>query len=73
MQRLEAHDFPHPMVHLSYPHAGHSIGPPYRPTTALEAVHPVNRMLMHLGGTPEGNAFACRDSWQEVLEFLQNL
>ena len=71
IQRLNANNFTHQIKHLTYTNAGHSIGPPYRPTTILEAVHPVSGILMELGGTPDGNAHACVDSWQQILSFLK--
>jgi len=71
IQRLNAHGFKHKIMHLTYPDAGHRIGPPFRPTTTLEAVHPVNGLLMKLGGTAAGNAHACVDSWKQLLTFLK--
>ena len=71
VQRLNANNFSHNVKHLTYPNAGHLIGPPFRPTTTLEAVHPVNGILMKLGGTASGNAHACVDSWQKLLAFLK--
>ena len=71
IQRLKTNNFEHKVKHLTYPNAGHLIGPPYRPTTMLEAMHPVNGILMKLGGTPDGNAHACADSWQQILAFLK--
>lgn len=71
LQRLNANNFKHKVKHLTYPNAGHTIGPPFRPTTILEAVHPVSGILMKLGGTPAGNAHACVDSWQQILAFLK--
>jgi hypothetical protein len=57
--------------HLSYPNAGHLIGTPFKPTSISEAKHPVNGVFMKIGGTPEGNAYANMDSWQQVLKFLK--
>ncbi len=68
--RLEAHGHPRPYRHLSYPRAGHAIGLPCVPH-ATEIVHPVNGWRYALGGTPEANAWASRDSWQKLLEFLR--
>lgn len=70
IQRLTANNFGHKVKHLTYSNAGQAIGTPFRPTTVLEAKHPVNGVLMKLGGTPAGNAHACEDSWQQVLAFL---
>ena len=69
-ERLEAARHPHPVVHLSYDDAGHTITYPYAPTTALARPHPVSRIDLAYGGTEAGNAFACEQSWPEVLAFL---
>ncbi len=58
--------------HLSYPHAGHTIQPPYVPTTRSCTFHPVNDALYELGGTPEATAFANEDSWKKILAFLKS-
>jgi pimeloyl-ACP methyl ester carboxylesterase len=51
-------------VNLSYDAAGHNIREPYRPTPPQA----------RLGGTTSGHAQAEKDSWQRILEFLeQNL
>ena len=71
LQRLNANNFEHKVKHLTYPDAGHRIGPPFIPATMLEAVHPVSGILMKLGGTAAGNAHACLDSWQQILSFLK--
>ncbi|MEJ2242849.1 MAG: acyl-CoA thioester hydrolase/BAAT C-terminal domain-containing protein [Candidatus Bathyarchaeota archaeon] len=71
VQRLKDHNFKNMVKHLSYPDAGHSIGPPFRPTTMNQALHPVSGILMKLGGTAAGNAHACEDSWQQLLSFLK--
>ena len=71
IQRLKANNFKHQFKHLTYPNAGHSVGPPYRPITTLEFVHPISGVLMELGGTATGNAHACADSWQQLLLFLK--
>ena len=71
VQRLKDHNFKNMVKHLSYPDAGHSIGPPFRPTTMNQALHPVSGILMKLGGTAAGNAYASEDSWQQLLSFLK--
>ena len=70
IERLTAKSFEFEYMHLSYPNAGHHIGTPFKPTSISEAKHPVNGVLMKLGGSPEGNAYAGMDSWQQVLKFL---
>ena len=70
MERLKSNDFKHYYKHLSYPDAGHMISAPFIPTTISDATHPVNGVFMKLGGTPEGNAYARMDSWEQILKFL---
>ena len=69
-RRLEAHNHPWPSEHISYPDAGHGMVPPYAPTTASTAVHPVNRRTYALGGTPKGQIEANVAYWRRTLDFL---
>lgn len=71
VERLNARGFAHPVTHLSYPGAGHGIGPRYAPTTANSGFHPVRKVTINSGGTPPANAAARADSWPRVLEFLE--
>jgi dienelactone hydrolase len=71
IERLTKEGFEFKYKHLSYPNAGHMIGTPYKPTTISEAAHPVNGILMKLGGTAKGKAYASKDSWQQIMEFLE--
>ncbi|WP_103105120.1 acyl-CoA thioesterase/bile acid-CoA:amino acid N-acyltransferase family protein [Brevibacillus reuszeri] len=59
--RLQANQFPHRVVHLSYTDTGHAIRFPYIPTT---------RTRLN-GGTAKNNAYASEHSWREVLSFLE--
>jgi dienelactone hydrolase len=52
--------------HLSFPKAGHFLGPPFTPTTV-----PWNDSLVS-GGTAAGNARAQADGWQAILSFLED-
>ena len=70
IERLKRKGFRHRFEHLCYEGAGHPILHPYTPSTAIEGVHPVTRILVTVGGTPKLNAHACRDSWPRVLAFL---
>ncbi|MFH1681481.1 MAG: acyl-CoA thioester hydrolase/BAAT C-terminal domain-containing protein [Candidatus Eisenbacteria bacterium] len=74
MERLDANDFPYPHVHLCYDSAGHAVGGgPYWPTARLVRVtHPVAKIELLLGGTPEGLAHATLDSWRNILAFLDH-
>src|SRR5579862_6718114 len=69
LDRLQREGHPYADVHLKYPNAGHSIRPPYIPTTVTSMLHPVDGALYALGGTPEGNARAIADSWRKMLSF----
>lgn len=70
VQRLATRNFPHPYEHVSYAGAGHFIRFPYSPP--LSAIfHPVTKIMMALGGTPEANHIANLDSWRRCLSFLK--
>jgi dienelactone hydrolase len=69
-ERLEGAKFPHAVEHLSYPGAGHSIGARFAPTTTNSGFHPIRKVTINLGGSPEANATARNDSWPKVLNFL---
>lgn len=58
------------MEHLSYADAGHTLAPPYRPTTDASFVHPVSKDELSLGGTAMGRAHANEDFWPKTLAFL---
>ena len=58
VERLQRHDFPHPVTHLAYDDAGHAIGRPHY------------RMFPALGGTPSANARARTAHWESMLQFL---
>ncbi len=72
MERLEAHNFPHTHVHLSYDDSGHAAGSlPYWPTARMmNPIHPLNQEPIALGGTAESLARSSEDSYQRTLEFL---
>jgi dienelactone hydrolase len=71
MKRLALHGHRYPYKHLSYPDAGHLVGPPGLPGTFTSSVHVLTRSLMAFGGKPKGNAAACAESWAHVLAFLR--
>lgn len=66
MNRLEAHDYPHPYEHRQYEGAGHAIATPYRPTMGRESTQ-----RFAFGGTPEGYAHADAHSWSRILTYLE--
>jgi dienelactone hydrolase len=69
-QRLVSHNHPWPFAHLSYDDAGHTIAPPYIPTTEGSFIHPITKEVLALGGTAEGRAHANEDWWPKALAFL---
>jgi dienelactone hydrolase len=73
MRRLRRHNFPFRFTHLSYRDAGHSFGTPFQPTTVSESKHPLDAVIIQLGGTPVGNARASVDSWNQVLDFYREM
>lgn len=58
-RRLAGHRFA--VEHLTYAEAGHTIAPPWRPTTADGFIHPVSATKTAFGGTIEGRAAANAD------------
>ncbi len=66
--RLAGRNFPHSVTHLRYPDTGHSLFPPYWPTTESRIY---GNWIM--GGTAEGYAFASVDSFRRTLQFLGEL
>jgi len=72
VQRLADRNFSHPYEHVSYAGAGHFIRFPYSPPISA-IFHPVTRMMMALGGTPEANHIANLDSWRRCLSFLKRV
>jgi dienelactone hydrolase len=72
MTRFERKGFNHPVEHLSYPGAGHSLGWPNVSTMSTRFKHPVSGEDQDLGGSPVGTARAREDSWRKMLAFLRN-
>lgn len=70
MARLRARRRPYPDRHLCYDGAGHTIGPPYAPTTLAHGPRSAEGVSYAYGGTAAGTARACADSWPRVLRFL---
>ena len=72
MQRLARHTARRADAWISYPAAGHDATRlPGDPTTDTATYHPVGKIWLQQGGTPEGNARAQRDAWDRVLGFLR--
>jgi fermentation-respiration switch protein FrsA (DUF1100 family) len=60
-----------PVRHLCFAGAGHSINPPFVPTTQIVRRHWVSGRVTTAGGTPAANAAASAASWPAVLDFLR--
>lgn len=72
IERLLEHNHPYSFEHFAYEDAGHMILVPYLQTTRNYSQHPVTGQVYAFGGTPEGYAAANRDSWAQVLAFMQD-
>lgn len=68
MRRLATHHHAYSDESLCYADAGHAILPPYRPTNASLVAFPGGSFAF--GGNPTAYAFADRDAWNKVLDFL---
>ena len=73
MERLQQKNHPYFMQskHLHYPKAGHLIMTPWWPTTGGHAIHPIDHIDYVFGGSPEADAQAGYDSWQQIMFFLE--
>jgi dienelactone hydrolase len=69
-ERLAEFNHPYPVRHLRYANVGHSISLPGLPTTVTTIRHPIRKQVFELGGEPQAQSAANRDSWQHVLTFL---
>jgi dienelactone hydrolase len=70
--RLKHNHFEYDVVHLHYPHAGHTVGrPEIVPAWSGEVRNPTSGREMNLGGSPKGNAESSIDAIPKTLEFLQ--
>ncbi len=68
-QRLTTRQHRYFARHIVYENAGHLIAnPPYGPTTVSQSPGP--GVTFCLGGTPEADARARSEGWQEILRFL---
>ncbi|MGZ3652368.1 MAG: acyl-CoA thioester hydrolase/BAAT C-terminal domain-containing protein, partial [Bdellovibrionota bacterium] len=72
LARLKEKKHPFPDEMVCYSGAGHGMcSPPFMPTQETFSQNQSMRMLLDLGGTPEGNAAAQRASWTKTLQFLR--
>lgn len=56
--------------HVSYDNAGHMITSNYDVTISDPIKHPVTGLFYEVGGNPESQAFACKDAWYRIIDFL---
>lgn len=70
IQRLNEFDSPIFKEHLSYDRAGHLILHAHAPIMTEPFKHPVTNLKYEVGGNPEEQAKANRDSWGKILQFL---
>lgn len=69
MSRFALHRHPHPYRHITYQKAGHLIAPPpYGPTT--DTIVPGPGVTFIMGGTPQDNAAARADAWEQSIRFF---
>lgn len=67
INRLKEKQYTYNVQHLTFKHAGHSIGIPGFPTTTSTVIPG----WLELGGTPHANAHAQYQSWAEIKLFLE--
>lgn len=72
LARFKRKGFNHPVEHLSYADAGHSLGWPHVSTMSTRFKHPVSGEDQDLGGSPAGTARAREESWRRMLAFLRD-
>lgn len=72
VERLRMSGFRHPLTHVHYPNAGHSLTTPYLPSGPSASFHPVRRRVMAYGGTRQGNAVAGEDAWWRSIDLLRS-
>jgi dienelactone hydrolase len=73
MKRLDEKHSTIKRAHRHFANAGHCFlypYTPYMPVASQPIFYPNEDQWTSFGGTPEGNAYANRESWKEVLEFL---
>lgn len=71
MKRLAEHKHPYPDEHFAYQDCGHRMSPHNMPVPPSRRLHPLTKIEMERGGTPEGSVFAGWDARSRVLEFLE--
>lgn len=64
IDRLAAHGSPIQRRHLSYPQTGHA------PSKGVAGFHPILKRWVAYGGSPEANAFAAQDWWEQTVRFF---
>lgn len=70
MQRLDEVKSPIFREHLCYENAGHMFMSPLAPVITEAIKHPLTGLFYEVGGEPEAQAFASKDSWHKICTFL---
>lgn len=70
IQRLDACHSPIFRKHLSYEGAGHMILHSLAPIMIEAQKHPITGLSYEVGGNPEAQLIANKDSWKQILEFF---
>ncbi len=70
MQRLDTMGSSISRQHLCYEMVGHVIVNPLAPMTTEPFQHPVTKAFYEVGGEPEAQAAANKDSWDKLVEFF---
>ncbi len=72
MQRLDKFKSPIFREHLCYDMAGHMVLHSLAPIMTEAQKHPVTGLFYEVGGDPEAQVIANKDSWHKMLDFLKN-
>lgn len=71
MQRLKDKEHKYHDKMICYPQAGHGVASIPNLPVSTTIFHPQMKIWVDLGGTPEKNAGAIRDSWNQIFRFLK--
>ncbi len=69
-RRLEEKKSPISCQHVNYPKAGHTINLPNLPQPGPAYYHPIGKIWLSMGGTPEEDQHAAQDSWKKLITFF---
>lgn len=71
MQRLDEKNSSIIRTHLEYPLAGHQVNIPFLPSSESIYYHPHGKLWFSMGGSPQQDDLASRDSWNKLIEFFK--